>query len=138
MLQAFLPTVWLVALTLPLPLCAAATDARHGGPIAAANIVQTGERFGYAFHLALLLLGYPGGLSQLHIDIMCKWAPWSQRVVDALVDHPVGAAAASDERVQQLAEKVLEHRCGLDAMRKALSYVHGIMHAVNCQVGMRN
>lgn len=116
-----------------LPPLVTATDARHGGPIAAANIIQTGERYGYAFHLALLLLGYPGGLAQLHIDIMCKWAPWSKRVVDALVDLPLGALA-TDERVQRLAEQVLQHRGGLNAMRKVLFYAHGIMHAVNCQV----
>ncbi|WIA37247.1 hypothetical protein OEZ86_014193 [Tetradesmus obliquus] len=46
-----------------------ATDARHGGPIAAANLIGSGERYGYAFHIAAQNL-MTSGLQQLHIDIM--------------------------------------------------------------------
>ncbi|WIA20213.1 hypothetical protein OEZ85_006056 [Tetradesmus obliquus] len=50
-----------------------ATDARHGGPIAAANLIGSGEHYGYAFHIAAHNL-MTSGLQQLHIDIMCQFS----------------------------------------------------------------
>jgi hypothetical protein len=36
-------------------------------------MIKTGERYGYAFDLALALMARLGGLQQLHLDVMCKW-----------------------------------------------------------------
>lgn len=94
-------------------------------------MIKTGERYGYAFDLALALLERPGGLAQLHLDIMCKWEPWHKRVVEALVDP----AGLQDARVGGLRDRVLQLRTSLADMRKVLSYAHGTLHSVNCQVG---
>lgn len=108
----------------------AATDARHGGPLLAANMIKTGERYGYAFGLALELMQRPGGLAQLHLDIMCKWEPWQRRVMAALAnwDGPL------DGLVAELRDRVSPLSGSFDEMRKVLSYAHGTLHAMNCQV----
>jgi hypothetical protein len=109
----------------------AATDARHGGPLLAANMIKTGELYGYAFDLVLAMLERPGGLQQLHLDIMCKWEPWQRRVMDALahLDGPQDAA------VTELRERVSPLLGSFAGMRKVLSYAQGTLHAINCQVG---
>lgn len=104
-----------------------ATDARHGGPLVAANLIGTGERYGYAFALVLELLQRPGGLRQLHIDIMCKWQPWSEKVLQALIANP---AVAPD-----LKSRVQELRAAFLAVRKVNAAAHGNLHAQHCQVG---
>ncbi|WIA38925.1 hypothetical protein OEZ86_005078 [Tetradesmus obliquus] len=107
-----------------------ATDARHGGPLLAANMIKSGERYGYAFGLALELMQRPGGLAQLHLDIMCKWEPWQRRVMAALAnwDGPM------DGLVAELRDRVSPLSGSFDEMRKVLSYAHGTLHAMNCQV----
>lgn len=82
-------------------VCAAATDARHGGPIAAANLIGSGERYGYAFHLAAYNL-MCSDLQQLHIDIMCKWGPWSVRAVEALQQPPPSGTQEQQLRIREL------------------------------------
>jgi hypothetical protein len=134
-------------------LFAAATDARHGGPIAAANLIDSGERYGYAFHLAAYHL-MCSDLQQLHIDIMCKWAPWSERAVKALQQHepPAGPQQQGPQQQQQQQEQQQQQQqlakhvriqelrdlvCnggGLNSVRKALSQAHGTLHSQACQI----
>jgi hypothetical protein len=109
---------------------AAATDARHGGPLMAVNMIKTGERYGYAFDLPLALMEHPGGLQQLHLDIMCEWEPWQRRALAALAD-PAGPQGAA---INELRDGVLPLLDRLEKMGKVLSYAHGTLHAMNCQV----
>ena len=111
-----------------------AVDARHGGPLAAANLVGTGELYAYALCLAAHLLERQGGLRQLHIDIMCKWRPWSSKVLDKLA----GAADNEDPGVQRLHQQLMANNAAaLQAwrnMRMVNAAAHGSLHAQSCQV----
>jgi len=111
-----------------------AVDARHGGPLAAANLVGTGELYAYALCLVSRLLELKGGLRQLHTDIMCKWRPWSTKVLDQLA----GASDSSDPVVQQLHQRLLaNNEAELQAwrnMRMVNAAAHGSLHAQSCQV----
>lgn len=109
----------------------AATDARHGGPLLAANMIKTGERYGYAFALALAMMECPGGLQQLHLDVMCKWDPWQRHALAA----PADPAGPQDAAVTELRDRVSPLLSRFESMRKVLSYAHGTLHAMNCQVG---
>jgi hypothetical protein len=40
-------------------------------------------------------------LQHLHIDVMCKWAPWSERAVEALQQYPLPASAQQPQQQQQ-------------------------------------
>jgi hypothetical protein len=63
-------------------------------------LIGSGERYGYAFHLAAYNL-MCSDLQQLHIDVMCKWAPWSERAVEALQQYPLPASAQQPQQQQQ-------------------------------------
>jgi hypothetical protein len=111
-----------------------ATDARHGGPLAAANLLGSGELYGYALRLVLHLQQYPGGLKQLHIDIMCKWKPWSAGVINRVL-----AAENSTDPVIRELRQLLQADGGamaqaLQSMRKVNAAAHGNLHAQDCQV----
>lgn len=93
-------------------------------------MIKTGERYGYAFDLALALMARPGGLQQLHLDVMCKWDPWQRHALAALSDP----AAPQDAAVTELRDRVLPLLSRFEDMRKVLSYAHGTLHAMNCQV----
>jgi hypothetical protein len=82
------------------------------------------------FGLALELMQRPGGLAQLHLDIMCKWEPWQRRATAALanLDEPL------DTVVAELRDRVSPLSGSFHDMRKVLSYAHGTLHAMNCQV----
>jgi hypothetical protein len=111
-----------------------AVDARHGGPLAAANLVGTGELYAYALCLVSHLLERQGGLRQLHIDIMCKWRPWSSKVLDQLE----GATDSDDPVVQRLHQQLMANNgAALQAwrnMRMVNAAAHGSVHAQSCQV----
>jgi hypothetical protein len=95
-------------------------------------MINSGERYGYAFHLAAYNL-MCSGLQQLHIDVMCKWGPWSDRVVEALQQQHPRATQQQRERLEELRTRVL----GSDAwagVRKALSHAHGTLHSTACQI----
>lgn len=114
-------------LLLQLPL--AAVDARHGIPLAAANLIKTGERYGYAHYLAHKVL-MPKGLEQLHLDIQCKWSRWAKRLQEAVqVQVAHGGAAAS-----AAAECILQSKQQFDGLRLVLSHAHGLLHGPWCQV----
>lgn len=107
-----------------------AVDARHGGPLLAANLLGTGERYGYAFLLQQALLAR-GPVEQLHIDIMCKWRPWAAKLVEGLQAVPL---PHPDAHTQALAHGVREHAPVIAAMRQVNSAAHGQLHAQSCQV----
>ena len=91
-------------LTVALLPSLAATDARHGLAKMAANLKGSGERYAYALHL---LAYHSETCSQLHMDIMCKWSPWLQRTVFALLqDPPADASAELRARILQLRQLV--------------------------------
>lgn len=111
-----------------------AVDARHGGPLAAANLVGTGELYAYALCLVSRLLELKGGLRQLHIDIMCKWRPWSSKVLEQLA----GASDSADPVVQQLHQRLMaNNEAELQTwrnMRMVNAAAHGSLHGQSCQV----
>jgi hypothetical protein len=82
----------------------AATDARHGLPICAANLINSGERYAYGFHLlAARLLQPPWSVQQVHMDVMCKWEPWCRRTLDVLQhDLPAGGSAQLQQQIELL------------------------------------
>jgi hypothetical protein len=97
----------------------------------AANLVGSGERYAYALHLLVFFLQY---CTQLHIDIMCKWGPWLQRTVTALLRDPLADAdAALRERILLLRQLVTSAN-SFTGVRKVLSHAHGTLHSLNCQV----
>jgi len=109
----------------------AATDARHGLPQMAANLVDSGERYAYALHLLVYHLQQ---CSQLHIDIMCKWGPWLQRTLVALLeDPPADASTHLRTRILELRQLVADAN-SFEGVRKVLSHAHGTLHSLNCQV----
>lgn len=111
-----------------------AVDARHGGPLAAVNLVGTGELYAYAFLLVSHLLKRQGVVRQLHIDIMCKWRPWCLKVLDLL--HR--AMDSDDPVVQQLSQQLMaNNEADLQAwrnMRMVNAAAHGSLHSQSCQV----
>jgi hypothetical protein len=113
------------------------TDARHGGPVAALNQIRTGERYSYALTLALAAASQQVGLHQLHIDIMCKWAGWLQRL-DGMVRQPqLLGQHATDPDVLDLAERFEKLRSSgrdLCSARLVHAAAHGSLHAQSCQV----
>lgn len=114
-----------------LPLCLAATDARHGLAKIAANLKGSGERYAYALHL---LVYHLETCTQLHMDIMCKWSPWLQRTVVALLQEP--PADANNElraRILQLRQLVTAAN-NYGGVRRVLSHAHGTLHSLHCQV----
>lgn len=130
------------------------TDARHGGPVAALNQIRTGERYSYALTLGLAAAAQHAGVGQYHIDIMCLWAKWFQRVNNAVqqlevVAHgpdttPDPEPAADPNAVQDTSRDAdvvqdLAARMrgpGRDLLRARLvhSAAHGALHAQPCQV----
>jgi hypothetical protein len=85
------------------------------------------------------------GLQQLHIDIMCQWAAWSERVVEALQRYQPPTSTQQQqplhqqEELQQLQQRIQELRdlvCtgSWGAVRKALSHAHGTLHSQACQM----
>jgi hypothetical protein len=111
----------------------AATDARHGGPIAAANLIDSGERYGYAFHLAAYHL-MCSDVQQLHIDIMCKWGPWSDRAVAALQQTQLPAGTPEQQMRMRELRALMCDRGSWVNVRKALSHAHGTLHSQACQM----
>jgi hypothetical protein len=111
-----------------------ATDARHGGPLAAANLLGSGELYGYALCLVLHLQQYPGGLKQLHIDIMCKWKPWSRGIVERVLS----AEDSTDPVITGLRTQLQADDAALaqawQNMRQVNAAAHGNLHAQDCQV----
>jgi hypothetical protein len=96
-----------------------------------ANLKGSGERYAYALHLLVFHLET---CNQLHMDIMCKWSPWLQRTVLALLRDP--PADASDElraRILQLRQLVAAAG-NYDGLRRVLSHAHGTLHSLHCQV----
>jgi hypothetical protein len=120
-------------LLLLLPAIVAATDARHGGPIAAANLIGSGERYGYAFHLAAYNL-MCSDVQQLHIDIMCKWGPWSDRAVAALQQTQLPAGTPEQQTRMRELRALMCDRSSWANVRKALSHAHGTLHSQACQL----
>lgn len=111
----------------------AATDARHGGPLAAANLIASGERYGYAFHLVVYRL-LPKDLKQLHIDIMCKWGPWCDRTLDALLPPPPATATQQQRQRLQDLLSLVQGANNIREVRKVLSQAHGSLHSQACQI----
>eukprot|EP00775_Hariotina_reticulata_P000077 gene77-biopygen206 len=113
-----------------------ATDARHGLPICASNLIDSGERYAYGFHLlAERLLQPPWSVKQVHMDIMCKWGPWCRRTLDALQQVPSEAVPqALRQRIELLRQQTLSPGNALSDVRKVLSHAHGLLHALSCQV----
>lgn len=115
------------------------TDARHGGPVAALNQIRTGERYSYALTLGLAAAAEQTGLQQLHIDIMCKWAGWLQRLSSTVTSLPPDGQLAADAAVQSLSARLAQLRgLGKDICKIRLvhSAAHGSLHAQSCQVGL--
>jgi hypothetical protein len=56
---------------------------RHGIAVKAANILKTGERYGYA-HLLYTATLLPKKPSTLYIDVMCKWDKWCNKALELL------------------------------------------------------
>jgi hypothetical protein len=97
----------------------------------AANLVGSGERYAYALHLLVFYLQH---CMQLHIDIMCKWGPWLQRTVAALLrDIPADTDTALRERILLLRQLVTTANSFM-GVRKVLSHAHGTLHSLHCQV----
>lgn len=125
------PTVELPVAPACSLLPSTATDARHGLVKVAANLKGSGERYGYALHLLVYHLETCG---QLHMDIMCKWRPWLQRAVLALLQEPPADASAElRARIQQLRQLVTAAD-NYEGVRMVLSNAHGTLHSLHCQV----
>lgn len=93
--------------------------------------MASGERYAYALHLLVYHLQQ---CEQLHMDIMCKWGPWLQRTVSALLgDPPSDASEELRVRIVQLRQMV-EAADNFESVRKVLSHAHGTLHSLNCQV----
>lgn len=105
-----------------------AFDARHGLPIAAVNMIKTGERYGYAlfllFHRLMRL-----NVKQLHMDIICKWKDWARSTVAGL-----DLALTSDQRVLDARQQIAGHKPQFSDLRCVLSEAHGMLHGPYCQV----
>ena len=114
------------------------TDARHGIPVAALNQIRTGERYSYALTLGMVAAAQQAGLRQLHIDIMCKWGPWLQRVhTKAQQLRSSGQMQSQSAEVQQLSDRLAALNTrgqGLSGARLVHSAAHGSLHAQPCQV----
>lgn len=114
------------------------TDARHGIPVAALNQIRTGERYSYALTLGMAAAAQQAGLRQLHIDIMCKWAPWLRRVhTKAQQLRSSGQMQSQSTDVQQLPDRLAALNTlgrGLSGARLVHSAAHGSLHAQACQV----
>ncbi|KAF8060106.1 hypothetical protein HT031_005045 [Scenedesmus sp. PABB004] len=134
---------------------------RHCIPVAAANMINTGERFEYLLHLAASSL-LPRGLVQLHGDVMCKWRKWAPEVLTKLTTRlqldgdvtPADADALAEcERVATCGAKaaaaaaeaprgtLVAHAAALVAVlaalkgvRMVMSQMHGATHSDSCQV----
>ena len=97
----------------------------------AVNLVGSGERYAYALHLLVFSLT---DCRQLHIDVMCKWGPWLQRTLTALLQAPPADASADvQQRILQLRQLVADAD-SFSSLRKVLSHAHGTLHSLNCQV----
>lgn len=91
----------------------------------------SGERYAYALHLLVYHLQQ---CRQLHIDIMCKWGPWLQRTLAALLqDPPADANSELRTCILQLRQLVADAD-SFEGVRKVLSHAHGTLHSLNCQV----
>jgi len=113
------------------------TDARHGGPVAALNQIRTGERYSYALTLALAAAAQQVGLRQLHIDIMCKWAVWLQRLNSHIQQLRSTGQHSADAAVLSLSDRLAQlSSSGKDicSTRLVHSAAHGSLHAQSCQV----
>lgn len=105
--------------------------------MAALNQIRTGERYSYALTLALLAAAQQAGVRQLHIDIMCKWAGWLQRLSNKEQQLRSTGQHSADAEVLSLSDRLQQLRSGGTDLCKARlvhSAAHGSLHAQSCQV----
>lgn len=79
-------------------------------------------------------------MQQLHIDIMCKWAGWLQRLSSKALQLSSSGQYSEDAAVQDLSDRLAQLRgLGKDLCNARLvhSAAHGSLHAQSCQVGRR-
>lgn len=116
-----------------LPL-AAAVCARHGIPFAAVNMINSGERYAYSFHLLHELAKRGIEVHQLHSDIMCKYAPWHVSSREALALAPA-ADCTPEQAAHHLAlQRSVGSGSGAPPMRMVMAAMHGAAHSQFCQV----
>ena len=97
---------------------------RHTIPLAAVNMIQTGEKYGYASFLCSRKL-YPAGVKFVYQDIACKYVKWLANVSRAARQQ---AAATEEQRVER---DLLLHPPGA---QHVLAEAHGRLHSVWCWV----
>lgn len=103
---------------------------RHQVPLAAVNLIKSGERYAYSHYLltsSVLPKFPPRFLSQ---DIACKHQPWRQKAEARLLSNPATRDTAAAQRVQST-------RAGAAQLVDVLPEAHGIVHAFACQVCRR-
>ena len=106
---------------------AAAATCRHTFPVAAANMIRTGERYAYGFSLLMRRL-WVKPVDFIHWDVGCKVRPWLQRAVSAAADSLGSTTAALRARLEGLV--------GVRAQPPmvVLPETHGRLHSVWCWV----
>ena len=99
---------------------------RHVLVMAACNMIETGERNGYAAIVKLLRL-YPMTPKFIYQDIACKHEPWESRATAAVRDSP----ALQGSRLQQLVQATAAQQ---QDVQHVLPDAHGRAHVWHCQV----
>ena len=92
----------------------------------AANLLGTGERYAYAVSLLVDILASGVEVTQVHIDIMCKWKPWAVNLMQRLHELP--------RPLTRWQAAVLAVQAQWQQMRMVNSAAHGNLHAQSCQV----
>jgi len=95
---------------------------RHSIPLAAVNMIKTGENYGYASFLCSKKL-YPAGVKFVYQDIACKYAKWLTNVSRAAREQAPLTEEQRLERDLLLSPHDAQH---------ILAEAHGRLHSVWC------
>lgn len=93
-------------------------------PLAAVNMINSGEKYGYASYLCTRAL-YPAGVKFVYQDIACKYTGWQ-----------ASASSKSSNRVPHSDAHLLEQRLLRERhnAQHVLAEAHGRLHSVFCWV----
>lgn len=101
---------------------------RHQVPVAAVNLIKTGERYAYSHFLLTEKLLASNPPIFIHQDIACKLTPWRHKVSAAFEREELHLnATAAGQRIAattSAASRVVD----------VLPEAHGLLHSWSCQV----